>query len=90
MSAPVRLDVALGVLTLGQLHGLAWNLLIGDLAEQMRDAVEPRALLIISIITYRATQVSVAANIASRARVVVPAAVRLRSCGLSFHVLRPS
>ena len=62
--------VAARLLALGQLDLLARQLLVGDLLEQVRDEVQPRALLVVGAhdVPRARTAVSVAANISSRAR----------------------
>jgi hypothetical protein len=78
-----RFRIAVGLLALGQLDLLSIDLLVRDHTEEMSDAIEPRAPLVIGVndIPRGKRHVCGKKHIVSRAGVIIPTSMRLEVHG---------
>jgi hypothetical protein len=72
-----RLSVAAGLLSLRQSNSFAQYIFVRNQAEQMRDAVQPRAALVVCLhhVPWRDSAVRRGHHLVARTRVIVPASI---------------
>src|SRR5260370_16290577 len=76
----MRLRISMRFLPLGKVHYLRGNLLVGNHAKQMRDAVQPRAPFVVGLHHVPGSELTIGCRErgVSGPRIVVPAAMRFQ------------